>query len=163
MHLPRHTGGVSAAAAALVVALVGVAACGTEPPQAGGAPSTEPSTEPSPEVTGSPEATGAPEEGADEEGEATAVTVTLADGQIELSQVAFTAGDHTFVIEHDGQEPHAFAITGPGVSEEIPEIEPGGDPEELSVTLEAGSYRLWCPVSGHAEDGMDLTIEVEES
>jgi uncharacterized cupredoxin-like copper-binding protein len=154
----RHTGGLSAAAVALVVALIGVAACGTEPPQAGQLPSTEPSTE----VTGTPEATGEPED-ADDESAATAVTVTLADGQIQLSQAAFTAGEYTFVIEHDGKEPHAFAISGPGVTEEIPEIEPGGDPEEVAVTLEAGSYRLWCPVSGHAEDGMDVTIEVTES
>jgi uncharacterized cupredoxin-like copper-binding protein len=35
-----------------------------------------------------------------------------------------------------------------------------GDSAELTVTLQKGSYEVWCSVDSHKEQGMDLTIDV---
>jgi uncharacterized cupredoxin-like copper-binding protein len=39
-------------------------------------------------------------------------------------------------------------------------IDPGGADETLTVTLQAGTYELWCPVGSHREQGMETTITV---
>jgi plastocyanin len=90
----------------------------------------------------------------------TTVTVSLVDFDIELSETSLTAGAYTFVVEQDGRSPHALAIEGPGVSEVSSTIPAGGPSEELMVTLEPGTYELWCPVGNHRALGMVLTIEV---
>lgn len=144
----RHASGLLAAAACLVAA----AACGTDP---------DDDEDRTPAPASPTEATGAPgQPTAEEEPEATEVTVTMVDFQLELSETSFAPGEYTFVAEQAGEEPHALTIEGPGVSDTTPEISPGGGSEELTVTLEPGTYQLWCPVGDHREDGMETTIEV---
>lgn len=94
--------------------------------------------------------------------EVVTVTAGMVDFDIELSETSFEPGTYTFVAEQQGATPHALAIEGPGVSDETGIIEPGGPSEELTVTLEPGTYELWCPVDNHREMGMEVTIEVAE-
>jgi uncharacterized cupredoxin-like copper-binding protein len=35
-----------------------------------------------------------------------------------------------------------------------------GQSEDLTVTLEPGTYQLWCPVGNHRGMGMELTVDV---
>lgn len=125
---------------ALAVAgmLAGIAACDAEPEQ------------PAPPEDATPPA----------EGEATVLTVVMVDYDLELPEAQLAPGTYTFVAEQQGEVTHALSIEGPGVSESTPWIAPGGGSEEFTVTLEPGTYQLWCPVANHRELGMETEIEV---
>jgi plastocyanin len=145
------------AAAAMVAFAAG---CGGDPDTA----PTPPVGTPAPPATppGEPPSPPAADEDGDSE-DAVTVTVGLADFSIDLSEETFTPGTYTFVVEQQGAMAHALAIEGPGVAEETGIINPGGPAEELTVTLEPGTYELWCPVANHRQMGMALTIEVTDS
>lgn len=121
---------------------------GTAPPTGGGTPPPTGGGSPTATATASPAA------------EATRVEVTLVDNRIEMAETSLGAGTYTFVVQQEGERPHALSIEGPGVSETTDAIEPGGPPVELTVTLAPGAYELWCPVGNHREMGMELALEV---
>jgi plastocyanin len=92
---------------------------------------------------------------------AATVTATLTDFKVELSTTSFTAGSYTFIAEQKGQRPHALSIKGPGVdTTTTPTIQPGGASQQITVTLQPGTYELWCPVGNHKEQGMTVTVTV---
>jgi plastocyanin len=93
----------------------------------------------------------------------TQVTATLTEYHIALSTQTFTPGTYTFVTKNAGQVGHALAIVGPGVNDQhTPGVQPGAT-ADLTVTLSAGSYDVYCPVPGHKSLGMDTTITVSGS
>ena len=90
----------------------------------------------------------------------TQVTATLTEFHISLSQSSFTPGSYTFVAKNSGSTTHALEITGPGVAgQHTADLSPGSS-ADLTVTLSAGSYEVFCPVDGHKDLGMDLHITV---
>jgi uncharacterized cupredoxin-like copper-binding protein len=94
------------------------------------------------------------------DGAGTVIDVDEKDFTIELSTMEFTPGTYTFVATNNGQTTHALEIEGQGLEEETEDIAPG-DTAELTVTLEAGEYELYCPVGNHKDMGMKLDITVE--
>jgi len=68
---------------------------------------------------------------------------------------------YTFVVQNEGKETHALAISGPGVAEQTRLIPARGDAQELAVNLVPGVYELWCPVGGHRDRGMHTSLLVE--
>ena len=88
------------------------------------------------------------------------IEVDEKDFTIELSTMELTPGTYTFVATNNGQTTNALEIEGQGVEEETEDIAPG-DTAELTVTLEAGEYELYCPVGNHKDMGMKLDITVE--
>lgn len=94
------------------------------------------------------------------DGAGTVIDVDEKDFTIELSTMELTPGTYTFVATNNGQTTHALEIEGQGVEEETEDIAPG-DSAELTVTLEAGEYELYCPVGNHKDMGMKLDITVE--
>jgi FtsP/CotA-like multicopper oxidase with cupredoxin domain len=87
--------------------------------------------------------------------------VSLTEFAISPDMVHAPAGrDLTFSVSNDGSAPHTFAVdTGNGV-EETPEIQPG-DTATLAVpALEAGDYRVYCTIAGHADLGMQGSLMV---
>lgn len=90
----------------------------------------------------------------------TVIDVDEKDFTIELSTMELTPGTYTFVTTNNGQTTHALEIEGQGVEEETEDIAPG-DTAELTVTLVAGEYELYCPVGNHKDMGMKLDITVE--
>jgi uncharacterized cupredoxin-like copper-binding protein len=94
----------------------------------------------------------------------TQVTATLTEYHIALSSQTFKPGTYTFVAKNAGQVGHALEITGPGVNgQRTPgDLQPGAT-ADLTVTLSAGSYDVFCPVPGHKSLGMDTTITVAGS
>jgi uncharacterized cupredoxin-like copper-binding protein len=94
------------------------------------------------------------------DGAGTVIDVDEKDFTIELSTMEFTPGSYTFVATNNGQTTHALEIEGQGLEEETENIAPG-DTAELTVTLEAGEYELYCPVGNHKDMGMKLDITVE--
>jgi uncharacterized surface protein with fasciclin (FAS1) repeats len=107
----------------------------------------------------------APEEGeagADTEGEANVVQVSLVDGAIEMP-TSLPAGPTTFEVTNNGTMEHSFEIEGGDIEEVFDEnLQPGGS-NTLTVDLPAGEYEVYCPVGDHAEQGMQLTLTVTES
>lgn len=89
------------------------------------------------------------------------VTATETDFAIALSQTALKAGAYTFTVVNQGRVPHDLAIKGPGIDSQVKSqtIQNGGT-TPLSVTLQPGSYELWCTVGNHRQMGMDMTIQV---
>jgi plastocyanin len=89
------------------------------------------------------------------------VDVELLEYQIRMSDT-LAAGKQTFRIANGGHEQHGFAIEGPGVSKQLANNLTRGDTAELEVTLQPGTYTVWCPVDGHRGKGMQRTITVHQ-
>ena len=90
----------------------------------------------------------------------TQVDVRESEYSISLSRKDFAPGTYTFVIHDAGHATHALEVDGPGVSDQRSTYLDAGDTASLTVTLQAGKYRLYCPVANHASQGMDTSITV---
>lgn len=98
--------------------------------------------------------------GASPHAAATSVTVDEKEYSLTLSRSAFMPGTYTFVASDVGHLTHALAVDGPGVATtRTGPINPGGS-ADLTVTLQPGSYELWCPIDDHKALGMDTHITV---
>jgi uncharacterized cupredoxin-like copper-binding protein len=100
------------------------------------------------------------DEEVDEEIEET-VQVSLVDGAIEMPSTV-SAGRVTFEITNDGSMEHGFEIEGEGLEEALAETLEPGESATLTVELQPGSYRVYCPVGDHAEEGMEVELEVTD-
>ena len=131
--------------AAVLVVVLGLAGCGSSPATK---PSTAASTPAASTAASSPATAG------------TAVTATETEFSITLSQQTFTPGRYTFTAVDKGHFAHDLVIEGPGVDKATSStLSPGGS-TTLSVTLQTGSYELWCSIDSHKDRGMDLKITV---
>ena len=90
----------------------------------------------------------------------TTIRVTEREFAIGLSARTASAGAVVFKITNTGRTTHELAIAGPGVSKKTSMIKPGQS-ATLAVTLRAGSYSLWCPIPGHAAQGMKAALTVK--
>ncbi len=70
-------------------------------------------------------------------------------------------GTYVFRAVNVGNATHALEIEGQGIEEETENLQPG-ESAELTVTLEPGTYEMYCPVSNHRELGMDGSVTVLE-
>ena len=71
---------------------------------------------------------------------------------------AFPAGVVDFHITNNGTMPHSFKIKGPSVEEQLPTNIAPGQTAEMSVRLVPGVYDVICPILGHADLGMRLSV-----
>jgi plastocyanin len=69
------------------------------------------------------------------------------------------AGTYTFRAVNEGATTHALALEGEGVVAATEGIAPGAT-ADLTVELEAGSYRLYCPIGNHRAEGMEASLVV---
>ncbi|MFF5757434.1 plastocyanin/azurin family copper-binding protein [Streptomyces longwoodensis] len=88
------------------------------------------------------------------------MTVTETEYALKLSRTSFIPGTYTFTADNAGKVTHALEIEGPGVSEAETKTIQGGEKTQVTVTLEKGSYELYCPVGNHKGLGMEQQIEV---
>jgi uncharacterized cupredoxin-like copper-binding protein len=86
-------------------------------------------------------------------GPTTTVTATETEFKIALSQSSFKPGMYTFKVVNHGKFPHNLTVQGPGVNTAGSPTLPGGGSGEVTVTLQAGSYELWCSVDSHKDKG----------
>jgi len=91
-----------------------------------------------------------------------AVTATLSEWKLELSEHRIDAGAVTFTITNAGNIPHAFEVEGEGIEQETEVIQPGAH-ATLTLTLKPGTYDVYCPVGedSHKKLGMDTRLKVE--
>ncbi|HEY7208463.1 MAG TPA: plastocyanin/azurin family copper-binding protein [Gaiellaceae bacterium] len=86
--------------------------------------------------------------------------VTLREYRVTTKRLA-ASGKTTFVATNRGHLAHSLAISGPGIGKKrIVGVIGPGKTKSLTVTLKRGTYRLWCPVPGHAALGMRTTLRV---
>lgn len=94
-------------------------------------------------------------------GGATTVIATETEFHIALSRTAFSPGTYTFTVEDKGQATHNLVITGPGVNHaKTPALLSPGQSGSVTVTLQKGTYDIYCGVPGHKARGMDVHITV---
>ena len=72
-------------------------------------------------------------------------------------------GEYTLVVTNDGKAEHALEIEGPGVAEKTATIGPGGEAEVSVEIAEPGTYKIYCPVSGHRDMGMEGELTAKAS
>jgi uncharacterized cupredoxin-like copper-binding protein len=87
----------------------------------------------------------------------TTIRVTEREFKISLTKTHAPAGLVRFEVKNAGKYPHALAISGAGVKAKTKLIQPGKG-AVLLVTLKRGAYSIWCPVPGHAAQGMKATL-----
>ncbi|MDQ1671632.1 MAG: hypothetical protein QOC98_194 [Frankiaceae bacterium] len=93
-------------------------------------------------------------------GSGTMVSATENEFKIALSQTSFKPGPYTFRVQNTGKFPHALTVDGPGVQNQATTTLTSGQTGSVSVTLQAGTYTLYCPVDGHRAKGMLMHITV---
>jgi hypothetical protein len=132
--------------------------------------STTPTATPMPEMT-MPTTPTAPVVEKEPETEANALGVAAEDQggfRFTLSRQTVKAGELIVQLNNRGEDPHALDMQkidaegnaeGPIVTElsTLP-----GKQQTAPVTVEPGTYRLWCPIGKHAMEGMETTITVVE-
>ncbi len=106
-------------------------------------------------VTGLPMA----EEEEPEAAEPTMVQVSLVQWDIEMPET-LPPGPTVFEVTNNGTFEHNFEIEGQGIEQVFEQNLEPGETRTLEVDLPAGEYRVYCPVSNHAERGMELTLTV---
>ena len=88
------------------------------------------------------------------------VDVTLTEYRIDMP-ASIPAGPTTFSITNSGAEAHGFEVEGQGIEQALAaDLQPGGS-ATLDVTLQPGTYRVYCPVADHATArGMETQLTV---
>ena len=85
-----------------------------------------------------------------------------ADGSLVFDPTELEAKAGTVTINFDNlsdSTPHAVEIDGNGVNEKSDTVT--GAKTSVTAELEAGEYKLFCPVGTHASQGMEGTLTVK--
>jgi plastocyanin len=99
--------------------------------------------------------------GGGDAGGATALRLTAdPNGDLAFDKKSLSANAGRVVIAFDNTSgvPHAVEVEGNGVEEETETITDGS--ERLSLNLDPGEYRFYCPVGNHEDAGMVGTLTV---
>ena len=89
------------------------------------------------------------------------VAVTLSEFKIGLARDTVKAGPVTFRVKNAGAIAHGFYVIGDKVDKGTPDI-PAGQEASLTLTLKAGTYEVFCPMSdnSHKLGGMTRKLVV---
>jgi len=89
------------------------------------------------------------------------INAQLSEWMVTLSEATVRTGPVTFTITNGGSVPHAFEVEGPGMERETRLIQPG-DSATLALTLQPGTYKVYCPVGrgSHQKLGMETQLKV---
>jgi plastocyanin len=108
--------------------------------------------------------------GGNEEASTTTTTTETAQKSIAISETEYKldpstvnvdkAGTYTVEVTNDGSVTHALEVEGNGMEEQkTGDIAPG-ESKSITVDLKAGTYEMYCPISGHKKLGMEGEITV---
>ncbi len=90
------------------------------------------------------------------------VPVSETEYAIDPQNPTVKAGTVSFDVSNDGQVVHNLEVEGPNGDQDLDQDLQPGDSGTLEVDLsEPGSYRWYCPIDSHADQGMEGEITVE--
>ena len=85
------------------------------------------------------------------------VEIVLNEYEMKPSRIRVGSGAVTFVLRNEGRFAHNFHVEGPGVDTTAEKFSPGRT-VRLEVALQAGEYKISCPLSNHDQRGMHGTL-----
>jgi plastocyanin len=112
------------------------------------------------------EALGGENEASPEETDASpapAQTITAEVGLTEYAiqmPVSFAAGPQVFRVTNNGASVHNLEVEGLGIEEAFESSLSPGENQIMRLDLEPGTYQVYCPVSNHREQGMEMQLSV---
>jgi uncharacterized cupredoxin-like copper-binding protein len=88
------------------------------------------------------------------------VEVSLREHKISLPE-SIGAGKTAFVVTNKGVGKHNFEIEGQGLEKKFMLNLAPNDTKTLHVDLKPGTYKVFCPVGDHADEGMKQDLIVK--
>ncbi len=96
----------------------------------------------------------------EEDGDTQAVLVPVAVYEYGYDLITpITTGTYTFEVINDGTMEHDLIIEGGSATGGTSIIFPG-DTDSFTITLEPGTYTIFCSIPGHRDQGMEATFTV---
>ncbi len=87
------------------------------------------------------------------------LTIEAGDLYYEPEELAASPGEVTFTLNNVGSTEHDLVIEELG-DEVVIDLLAGGESASGSLSLDEGTYTLYCTVVGHREAGMEATLDV---
>lgn len=87
------------------------------------------------------------------------LSIEAGDLYYEPEDLAASPGEVTITMNNVGSTEHDLVIEELG-DEVIIDLTPGGESATGSISLDEGTYTLYCTVVGHREAGMEATLDV---
>ncbi|HSS48754.1 MAG TPA: cupredoxin domain-containing protein [Thermoanaerobaculia bacterium] len=87
------------------------------------------------------------------------VEVHLSEYKIDMPET-LPAGPTNFILHNEGGKSHSFKIEGPGLDGPFSSPIAPHTKGALQVTLQAGEYKITCPIGSHSMKGMTKTLTV---
>lgn len=87
------------------------------------------------------------------------VEVHVSEYKIDMPET-LPAGPTNFIVHNEGGKTHSFKIEGPGVEGPFSPPIPPHTKGSLQVTLQAGEYKVYCPIGSHSIKGMTRKLVV---
>lgn len=81
------------------------------------------------------------------------VEIVLNEYEMNPRHIRVASGAVTFVLRNEGRFAHNFHVEGPGIDTTAEKFSPGRT-IRLEVALQAGEYKISCPLSNHDQRGM---------
>lgn len=94
-------------------------------------------------------------------GAPTSVEVTISEFEVRMPTI-LKPGPHLFNVTNVGTEEHGLTVEGNASSVALQANVQPGQKGSLPVDLAPGTYKVFCPVNGHADRGMSVEITVSE-
>jgi plastocyanin len=101
--------------------------------------------------------------GGTEASPASAQTITAEVGLTEYAiqmPVSLAAGPQVFSVTNNGISVHNLEVEGLGIEETFESNLSPGETQTMRLDLEPGTYQVYCPVSNHREQGMEMQLSV---
>jgi len=81
------------------------------------------------------------------------VEIVFSEYEMKPNHIRVGAGPVTFVLRNEGRFAHNFHVEGPGIDTTAEKFSPGRT-LRLELALQAGEYKISCPLSNHDQRGM---------
>jgi plastocyanin len=94
---------------------------------------------------------------------APAQTITAEVGLTEYAiqmPLSLAAGPQLFRVTNNGASVHNLQVEGLGIEETFESNLSPGETQTMRLDLEPGTYQVYCPVSNHREQGMEMQLSV---